>query len=210
VDGGYFAAAWQNDPQGRKDLYVVSVYMLNSSNSWLDELKILNSGTDAILMGGTHNTVRNVFIDRSYNKGDGGNGYFSVRGEYGLILMSEIYRIRHLSIEVGAKYNVVWNNKLEVDVNFHNGDGGHNLIEDNSIRIPTWRGWDVFSTGGAQYGHKPPGPDNFIVNNKTDNKNKGPVFADKNTVYTFKGFGSPSKSGNAMATGGTFYPMVCR
>ena len=83
------------------------------------------------------------------------------------------------------------------DANFHNGDGGCNLVEQNTILLPRWHGWDVFATGGAEWGHKPPGRDNILLNNVTYTHpgrrgGGGPgVFGTPGQAYTFSGFGKP-------------------
>jgi hypothetical protein len=208
-DGGWYGEAWENDPGGITDLYVRGVNFNDSTNCWLDNIQILESGTDPILLSGTHNTVRGCFIDRCYNKGGGGNGYFDIRGDNNLVVHNRVLRIRHVAIQNGAQYNVVFKNHFEVDVNYHNADDGHNLVEQNEILIPTWRGWGVFSTGGASYGHEPPGPNNIIVNNTTDLKTQGPVFAEPDTIYTYTDYGDPDQTDWPMPMGGTFYPMKC-
>ncbi|WP_076418155.1 hypothetical protein [Colwellia sp. UCD-KL20] len=182
-----------NNDADRDDLYVGLIKMSGTtSDSWVDNCRLLESGTDPILTEKTttHLTFRNNFVDRAYNKGGRGNAYFDMRGQYLLVTGNTIKRIRHLAIEMGAKYVVVYNNNLEVDVNFHQGDLGHNLVENNVIRIPEWHrhnashnGWAVFAAGNASI-HSPAGNANMLYKNISDLRNTGPKYDNPNTVYT--------------------------
>lgn len=207
-NGGYCDSCFQNDPHGANNLYVRQVEInVGSSNCWLDGCQILKSGTDPVYIRGNHNTVRNCSVDRSYNKGGSGNGYVDIRGDYNLFVGNSIRRIRHFTLHLGAQYNVVFENYLEVDVNFHNGDAGSNLIEQNTVYIPSWRGWDVFSPGAAGL-HAPPGPGNIMVNNDTDYRWFGPRYNGQDNIYTFDTLAPPVLTTWTMPPCGTFYPMI--
>ena len=209
LDGGWCNDCFKNDPHELKNLYVRQVYINRTSfNCWVDGCKILNSGTDPIRVDGNNNTLRNNFIDRCYNKGALGNGYYDIRGSYNLFSYETVKRIRHFAIQQKAQFNVIVNCYLEVDVNFHNGDNGNNLLENNEINVPTWHGWDIFGTGGVKYGHLPPGNGNIMVNNKTNYKNKGGRYSEINTVYTFSGYGAPVKTSIQMPKCNSFYPVL--
>ena len=123
-------------------------------------------------------------------------------------MLNTISRIRHFAVQQQARFNVVLANHLEVDVNFHNKDRGHNLIEANTILIPRWHGWDIFATGGAAYGHTPPGPGNTLYGNDTISRTgSGPLWNGTATVYTFTDYGAPSAVGGAPPSSSTFYPV---
>ncbi|WP_010180565.1 Ig-like domain-containing protein [Aquimarina agarilytica] len=204
----YCGNCWKNDPSGRKDLYIKFVGISSKTkNSWVDNCSFLNSGTDPIEVNGTHITCRNNLFDVSANKGGGGEGYYGVQGKYGLFVNETVKRIRHFAVQQGAEYNVVINCDFEVDVNFHNKDKGHNLIEKNKITNLNWRGWDVFATGGAKYGHTKPGPNNIIYNNDTNSDGKKGVYGGSKIVYTFTGYGRPSELSKNTPSGGTFYAI---
>ena len=201
-------ACWQNDPKGKKDLYVRFVFMdKNTQNSWVDNCRFYDAGTDPLWIQGKYITCRNNLIDGCINKGSGGNGYYDVRGEYILVANETVKRIRHYAIQQGAKYTVTIGSNFEVDVNFHNKDRGHNLVEKTKITIPRWRGWGTFGTGGARYGHSKPGPLNIIYNNTTDLKGKKGEFSGDRTVYTFTGYGSPSVQSRQAPKAKTFYAV---
>ncbi|GAA4295201.1 hypothetical protein GCM10023163_14270 [Aestuariibaculum suncheonense] len=206
LTGYWCGECFENDPDGQTDLYVRQVALTSSAkNCWVTDCKILNSGTDPILVAGEHNTLKGNYIDRCFNKGGSGNGYYDIRGKYNLIMSETIKRIRHLAIQQGASYNVISDCYIEGDVNFHNGDKGRNLVEKTEIYLPTWHGWDIFGTGAAEYGHKPPGDDNILVNNITNYKNEGPRYANPNTIYSFKGFGKPVITKYTLPESGKFY-----
>ena len=198
TEGGWCGDCFKNNPGGVSDLYVRLVHIDRSSaDCWVSECSIIKSGTDPVLIEGQHNTFQNSLVDRCYNKGSGGNGYYDLRGAHNLIKNNTIKRIRHFAVQQGAHHNVVTKNYFEVDINFHNKDQGRNLIEANKIFLAHWHGWDIFATGGATYGHMPPGARNFILNNHTKYKweAENKRYAKPNTVYTFKGFGGPKESG---------------
>lgn len=202
-NGDYFT----NDPNGRNDLYVRQINIKqNSSNNWVDNVSILNSGTDPILVRGDHNTLSNNLVDRAYNKGREGNGYYRITGDYNLIDGETVTRIRHFSLERGAEYNVVTNSEFEVDINFHDGDDGNNLVESNTINLPNWHGWEIFTTGGSKFGHSKPGKNNILVNNTTYNyrENTSP-FSEPDVIYTYKGYGDPVETNWAMPNSNKFY-----
>ncbi|BDD12295.1 hypothetical protein FUAX_47270 (plasmid) [Fulvitalea axinellae] len=207
TDGGWCGDCFKNNPSGAKDLYVRLVHVNGgSSDCWVKDCDIIKSGTDPVLLEGKHNTFKNNVVDRCFNKGSGGNGYYDVRGSYNLIEGETVKRIRHFAIQQGAEYNVVTKCYFEVDINFHNKDKGRNLVEDNKIFLATWHGWNIFSTGGASYGHTPPGDRNILFNNKTKYKweAENVRFADPNVVYTFTTYGDPKDSGWDVPPCGTF------
>lgn len=190
VDYAYFDYPWQkqtfrNDPQGDRQLYVTHVTFDHARNSWIRNCQILNAGTDPILvLESEHISITQSRVEGAYNKGGRGNGYFNVEqnSRYVLIAEDTVRAIRHFAIQSGAKYNAVVGNYFEVDVNFHNGDGGHNLVEGNIIRIPEWHSWHCFSRGVPKH-HRPPGPGNLLFNNYTQYKTFIPGKRERITEY---------------------------
>ncbi len=186
----YFDYPWQkktfkNDPQGERQLYVTHIAFDHARNSWIRNCQILNAGTDPILvLESAHISITQSRIEGAYNKGGRGNGYFNIEqnSRYVLIAADTVKAIRHFAIQSGAAYNVVTGNYFEVDVNFHNGDGGHNLIERNVVRIPEWHSWHCFSRGVPKH-HRPPGPSNLLFNNYTQYKTLIPGKRERVTEY---------------------------
>jgi hypothetical protein len=204
--GGWCGDCVSNDPHGANNLYVIQVYINSGTeNCWLKECRILKSGTDPIMVAGKHNSFVRNFIDQAYNKGGGGNGYYDIRGELNLFYQDTVKRLRHFAIQQGASWNVVTQCWIENDVNFHNKDNGYNLLEHNRIIVPYWMSWDLFGTGGAQYGHKPPGDNNMMLNNNGTYRWKGTKYSDKDVIYTFEGFGAPVKTDWPVPEDGKFY-----
>ncbi|WP_020208832.1 hypothetical protein [Gilvimarinus chinensis] len=204
VDGNYCRQCFQND----KPNYDATLIRINGDNNWVDNVDIINSGSDPVEIYGNNNTFRNSLIDSAYNKGGGGEGYFDLRGDNNLIVGSTVRLIRHFSIQQGAKYNVIVENRVEVDINFHNKDDGHNLVENNTIIRPSWHSWGVFATGGARYGHTPPGPRNIIINNSAyDYRENKDEFSDKDVVYIYNGYGEPVSTSWPMPSCGKFYAV---
>ncbi|WP_075344062.1 T9SS type A sorting domain-containing protein [Tenacibaculum agarivorans] len=198
-----------NDPDGIKNMYVSFVMIeKKSENCWIDSCTLKNSGSNPININGNHNTFRNNFVDAAYNKGGGGAAYYAINGDYNLIVNERVRRIRHFAIQVGAKYNVVYDCDFEVDINFHNGDDGFNLIENNKIKSEQWRSWGAFASGGSQFGHKSPGKNNIIFNNEVSGKNNSERFSSVTKVFVFDQYSNPRELSPNPPSGGTFYPVV--
>lgn len=160
-----------NDTRGVTDLYVSSVSILNSTDCWVDNCRILESGSTTInIWRSSHITCRDNVVDRAHNKG-GGQGYYSLTfSDHCLLYNEHIGRIRHLSIQELSHHNVVYQCRIDVDVNFHNRDDGHNLLEGNEIAIPYWHWWKPFQRGDPSK-HEPPGPANLLYHNKVNHMN---------------------------------------
>jgi hypothetical protein len=169
----------------RDTLLFVDLILFDSAvNAWVKDCNLFWAGCDPIhITASNHITCRGNFVDRAYNKADRGQGYYNIiRSKYVLIENEIIRRLRHFSIHYASQFVVVSNCYLEVDINFHNGDLGYNLIEGNTIRIPNWHSWSAFQRGDPKQ-HKPPGPWNIIYNNDALNKNGIANASDKGLVY---------------------------
>jgi hypothetical protein len=165
-------------------LFVEHIWIDSSKNCWVRNCKILWAGSDPIrITNSEHITCTGNFIDRSYNKCDGGMGYYNIiNSKYVLVYNEHIKRIRHFAIQNGSMFNVVYNNYMEVDINFHNGDGGYNLIEQNTIRIPQWHSWHCFQRGDPRQ-HQVPGKFNLLFRNVAHYKNSSLEFSNPGIVY---------------------------
>lgn len=192
-------------------LFVEMIWINESRNCWVDNCQILWSGSDAIRINKSeHITCRRNYIDRSYNKCDGGMGYYNImRSKYILTCYEKVRRIRHYAIHINSKYCVAIHNDFEVDVNFHSGDDGYNLVEDNRIIIPVWHSWHCFQLGAPRQ-HQPAGKWNIIYNNQTYYKLDGPEFAKPDIVYMMNDqFGGSNVVETDLKSpkGNTFYPV---
>lgn len=161
------SAAFINDPDGAADLWVVAVRFTLARDCWLLRCKILNSGTHPVMIeASAHITVLDTEVAGAHNKGAGA-GYFNItRSAYTLVDGGNIHAIRHLVIQdrdekFPSHYNVIIRASLAVDINFNNGDSGHNLIENCHIVIPSWHWWPPIGAG-MQDKQSPPGPGNLV------------------------------------------------
>lgn len=179
-------------------LFVEHIWIDGSENCWVKNCNLLCSGNDPLLITNSkYITCCNNYIDRSYNKCDGGMGYYDItNSSYVLIHHERIRRIRHFAIQKGSNHNVIINNYFEVDVNFHDGDLGNNLIGGNTIRIPEWHSWDCFSRGDPNQ-HRPPGENNILFNNDAVNKTGKAELSETNQVYLI----------NSIWPGGKAFPI---
>ncbi|MBK0384425.1 hypothetical protein I5M32_15780 [Pedobacter sp. SD-b] len=123
----------------RPDVTSWSVGLKNgTTNCFLDNVKIKDSGTHPLVCNADHNTFRKLYIDGVQNKGGGGEGYFFFMGGYNLITDCFVTHLRHFSLQgSGSEYNVVYKNSIEQEISFHSGDNGNNLIEQNNITLPS-------------------------------------------------------------------------
>jgi hypothetical protein len=160
--------AFTNDPGGRDDLWVVSVRFTASEDCWVTDCRILNSGSHPLMVEGSrHITVRGCEISGAHNKGGKGAGYVNItRSEYTRLERVVVRDIRHVAIqnsdpELPCRYNVLLGCRFEVDVNFHNGDAGHNLLQDCTVAVPPWHWWPPIGAGVPGQ-HQPPGPGNLV------------------------------------------------
>lgn len=212
-----FYVVHANDPCGRSDLRTAGVVMYKEAhNNWIDNCNILESGSHPVRIWGNHNTVRKTYVNRTYNKGGGGVGYFYISGDYNLIVNNDINRLRHVGIDgyggvMAPKYNVIFGNRMfRVDVNFHEYDGGYNLVEQNQIWPEDTHhlSGKPILTGHQPSGHGLPGPFNFIYNNDTSQAGE-PINGEPGIIYTFEvgAYQSVINSGLSQPSCGTFYPM---
>jgi phage-related protein len=82
-------------------------------------------------------TVQDNFLDGSWNKGAGGNGYLRIsKAGSCLIQRNTLRNLRHLTLQWSASGNVVKQNNLTMDLNLHGGWERFNLLENNISTIP--------------------------------------------------------------------------
>ncbi len=184
-----FEAEWRKDvfhkPELRDtNLFVEQVWIHRSRNCWVQDCRILWAGSDPIRITlSDHITCRRNYIDRCYNKNDGGMGYYNIsNSRYVLVANDTVRRIRHFAIQNYSKYNVILNNYLEVDINFHDGDSGCNLIMGNTVRIPQWHSWDPIARGVPEQ-HFPPGKFNILLNNEFQDKSNQKIYSERDVIY---------------------------
>lgn len=170
-----YRGIYKNDMQNISNLHVGHVAVVNCLNCWVDNCRLLFSGTNPIqIWNSKHITNRSNVIFESFNKGGKLNGYYLIEGSSYVLCCNEIISgIRHLSIQGGSKFNVIYNCYLEVDVNFHSRDGGHNLVEGCLVALPKYHIWSPV----ASY-QTPRGEGNILYNVEVFDKRGG-----KNYMY---------------------------
>ncbi len=145
--------------------------MAKCENSFVDNVRILNSASHPVWLSGNNNTLRMLEIDGAYCKGAGCQGYLFLDGQRNLITRCKVTRIRHISFQnPSSKENVFFDNDVRQEVSFHTNDGGDNLIENNRITIPRHMKAYNAIMGPWSKQHKVGGK-NFIYNNECEEEN---------------------------------------
>ncbi len=173
----------ENNPHGLNNLYVSLINFGGSAkNGFAQSIHVKNAGNSPIDLSSasSRNTVRRVNIEGAYNKGGGGRGYFRIFGDSNLVYANQASKIRHVSIQAGAKYNVVIRNNFRQDINFHTDDDGYNLVESNTVNLPkalidAHPGWHAFLTPWS-FRHAPVGPRNYVYHNTFNRNGKRDTF----------------------------------
>lgn len=184
--------------ESRDTMLFVDLVLIDSArHCWVKNCKLLWAGNDPVhITASQYISCTNNYVDRAYNKSDRGQGYYNIiRSSHVLVQADTIRRLRHFSIHRGAQYVVVKDCHMEVDINFHSGDGGYNLVYGNTLRIPTWHSWNAIARGDPKQ-HLPPGPFNLLLNNSFTNKNGLQIASEAGVLYRM----------NEQWDGGNFYP----
>lgn len=174
-------AAEMSNAKESYNAVVIAIH--NSRNSYLDRVHIINSGNNPVTVWGGfkttygHHSFRDLYINGCWNKGQGGNCYFSLMSRDCLVYNSTFKGLRHFAIQKKyAEFNVVVKNEIYNDVNFHDKDKGNNLIEKNLINIPEELG-NLAKAKGRRYvvmgpwstKHEKSENDNYIYDNQVSN-----------------------------------------
>lgn len=158
----------------------IVVEITRSNNCYMDNIVITNAGGSPVsTWSGGHHSFRDININGCWNKGGGGSCYFGMQSPDCLVYSSSFEGIRHFALQrQHCQYNVVYDNDINIDVNFHNADIGNNLIEANRIKLPAYLG-DLSKAGGRRYvvmgpwstSHAPTvsGVENYVYNNTVEN-----------------------------------------
>jgi len=167
------------------------------NKNWLENVRLIYAADNPVTIQGNNNVILNTTVNGSWNKG-GGRGYFIVTGLNNLIAGNKFDNIRHVVIQrrsssrAFSRGNVFARNTFHVDINFHNGDGGRNLIVSNSFEVPRWHRWGDLAFG-VRGQHQAPGKNNFLIKNTTRQDNKKNKMPTGNNIID--GFGHKKYSG---------------
>jgi hypothetical protein len=161
---------------------------ITGSQNVVHDVFVRGMGGHALSVYGNKNTVVGSSFEESLNRGPGA-GYVDLHGNNNLFANNRVHNVRHLGIQKGAQGNVVAGNTLNTDINFHDGDGGRNLVSGNELNTPADNTFGGFATGAANE-HKPPGRGNILINNTGSNARASKRSATFNPriAYTVQGF----------------------
>jgi hypothetical protein len=107
---------------------------LQGRNAWMQNCHIVKVGTNPVnTWGCNHCTLRDNIVEKSYNKGGQGNGYYYIGATANSLFFHEsVSNIRHFALNtLGQKNcnNVILNVYSEVDVNYHSDGIARTLVE---------------------------------------------------------------------------------
>lgn len=192
------------------DLYVDFVWVNDAVDCWVDGCALLNAGSNGVIVGAdaAHITLRGSTIRGAFQKGPDGNGYgINVSGRSVLATGNTVSHVRHWAIQCGARHCVVVANHIQTDVNFHQRDAGHNLVEGNTQKVPAWHLWRPFQRGAACHGD--PGPCNLLHANRVWDRQVGRVLDEPGRVYAMGRAEAEPLEGDAGScpTGGVLYAV---
>ncbi|MGW6746200.1 hypothetical protein ACWGDX_36625 [Streptomyces sp. NPDC055025] len=102
-------------------------------------------------------SVVDNYLDGSWNKGKGGNGYFRGSRVWDSVFSGNTSRnLRHFTMQWSSSKNVVIGNSFDSDLNMHGGWERNNLFELNSVVVPfAHRSGNCSSNCGDEVGSDP-------------------------------------------------------
>ncbi|WP_433516824.1 NucA/NucB deoxyribonuclease domain-containing protein [Nonomuraea sp. CA-143628] len=112
-------------------------------NGWVKGVRSYMTGSHAIVTEEAKNlSVINNYLEGSWNKGKGGNGYFRGSRVWDSVYAGNATRnLRHFTFQWSASGNVAIGNDFDSDLNLHGGWERDNIFELNRVNTP--------------YGHRP-------------------------------------------------------
>ncbi|MGW2058633.1 DUF6531 domain-containing protein [Streptomyces sp. NPDC001840] len=109
-----------------------------AANSWVKGVKSEMTGSHPIVTEVASNlSVVDNYLDGSWNKGKGGNGYFRGSRVWDSLYAGNTTRnLRHFTFQWSASGNVAIGNSFDSDLNLHGGYERNNLFELNEVSTP--------------------------------------------------------------------------
>jgi Cellulose binding domain len=109
-----------------------------AANSWVRGIRTWMTGSHPIVTEeAAHLTIVDNYLDGSWNKGKGGNGYFRGSRVWDSVYAGNTSRnLRHFTFQWSASGNVAIGNDTDSDFNLHGGWERNNLIELNTVTVP--------------------------------------------------------------------------
>jgi len=135
-----------------------------AAKSSIKNVEILNSGRHALVFENSYDLLaENLVIDKSWNKGKGGNGYFRITRTYhSEVKNCNISNIRHLVLQWSSAGNYLHHLNMSVDLNFHGGFSHDNKIEYIRFDIPKKHLWKAIEHTPNDAKWAPPDGQNSI------------------------------------------------
>ena len=121
----------------RKDLMIDGIKLFYVSDSTIEHVKILNSGSSPLVFERCYDcNAKEITIDGAINKGKKGNGYLRINKSFHLSLEDiKVSNIRHIVFQWSSAYNRIDRLESSVDVNFHGGATHDNLVTNASFNV---------------------------------------------------------------------------
>ncbi|MFJ4632919.1 glycosyl hydrolase family 8 [Streptomyces sp. NPDC088847] len=109
-----------------------------AADSWVRGIRTEMTGSHPIVTEEAKNLqIVDNYLDGSWNKGKGGNGYFRGSRVWDSLYAGNVSRnLRHFTFQWSASGNVVIGNDFDSDLNLHGGWERHNLFERNISNVP--------------------------------------------------------------------------
>ena len=136
--------------------------------SSIENVNILKAGRHSLVFENCYSLLADgLTIDSSWNKGKGGSGYLRVaRTYFSEIKNSEIFNIRHLTLQWSSAKNHVHHLKMMVDINLHGGFTHDNIIDNITFYMPKRHHWSAIEHTPNEAKWAPPDGTN-IINEET-------------------------------------------
>lgn len=208
------------DNGGPSDACTIS---FGGSNAWLQRCDVLYAGRNPIEIHdrkANHITVRDCLIDKAYQKGGKGSGYFDIsESSHVLIYRTTVRNIRHVSIMFNARHVVLYGCRIEVDINYHDGCPTMVLVERTTVQRRPGHHWSSICYGWQPWQDDGPGPRCFLWANAFDDgrgSGEQQVWVLRDTTPKYPNmtelepmilpFGPPPKAGTLYAVTGRDIP----
>ena len=109
-----------------------------AANSWVKGIRTEMTGSHPIVTEDASNlSIVDNYLDGSWNKGKGGNGYFRGSRVWDSLYAGNTMRnLRHFTFQWSAAGNVAIGNSSDADLNLHGGYERNNLFELNQVSTP--------------------------------------------------------------------------
>ncbi len=176
---------------------------LSGRNAWMQGCHMVKVGTNPVnTWGCNHCTLRDNVVEKSYNKGGQGNGYYYIGSTVNSLFYHEsVSNIRHFAFNtLGQKNcnNVVLDLYTEVDINYHSDGLARTLVEGVISKVPQSHHWG--KELGFGFNGKGMYPSNLHY--RVDK------FPSQDKVYRFTSSGRLVEAETAPPASGTLYPVT--